>query len=133
MFDTEEDQDDIVEGGEEKDEMDEGGEVKQDTAERVECVVSLGLSVSKEEIDKAREGFSATEGGNGLGLLRVDVKGWSQFRVDCRGECCFKMEFCRDKVRRVGTSKKSSEGFLVGRLIGGSSLVRANILMVERN
>ena len=62
MFDTEEDQDDIVEGGEEKDEMDEGGEVKQDTAERVECVVSLGLSVSKEEIDKAREGFSATEG-----------------------------------------------------------------------
>lgn len=55
--------------------MAEGGEVKQDTAECVEYVVSLGLSVSKDEIDKARVGLSETEGGNGLGLARVDLKG----------------------------------------------------------
>lgn len=92
--------------------MDEGGEAKQDTAECVEYVVSLGLSASKEEIDKARERLSETEGGNRLGLARVDLKESSQFREKCRGE------FCLDKVWRVGTSKKSSEGFLVGRLIG---------------
>lgn len=107
--------------------MDEGGEAKQDTAE---CV---GLSVSKEEIDKAREGLSETKGGIGLGLARVDLNVWSQFRENCRGEFCFEIEFCRDKVWRLGRSKKSSEGFLVRRLIGGSSLVRAIILMVERN
>lgn len=95
--------------------MDEGGEAKQDTAECVEYVVSLGLSVSKEEI---RERLSETEGGNRLGLAGVDLKGSSQFRENCRGEFCFEIEFCLDKVWRVGTSKKSSEGFLVGRLMG---------------
>lgn len=113
--------------------MDEGGEAKQDTAECVEYVVSLGLTVSKEEIDKAREGLSETEGGHGLGLARVDLERWSQFRENGRGEFCFEIEFCRDEVWRVGTSKKSSEGFLVGRLTRGSSLVRAIILMVKRD
>lgn len=57
--------------------MDDGGEVKQDTVEGVEDVVSLGLSVptvSKEELDNARENLSETAGGNGLGLPRVDLK-----------------------------------------------------------
>lgn len=105
--------------------MDEGGEY-------VEYVVSLGLSVSKEEIEKARERLSEPEGGNHLDLARVELKAPSQFREKCRGEFCFEIEFCLDKVWRVGTSKKSSEGFLVARLIGGSSLVRAIILMLER-
>lgn len=113
--------------------MDEGGEVKQDTVEYLEYVVSLGLSVSKEEIDKAREGLSETEGGKGLGLARVDLERWSRLRENCFGELCLEMEFCRDRLWRVGTSKKSSEGFLVGRLMGGSSLVRAIIFLVERN
>lgn len=94
--------------------------------------MSLGLSVSKEEIDKARERLSEPEGGNRLVLARVDLKGPSQFRENCRGEFCFEIEFCLDKVWRMGTSKKSSEGFLVGRLIGSSSLVRAIIFMLER-
>lgn len=115
--------------------MGEGGEVKQDTAEYAEYVVSLGLSVSKEEIDKAREGLSETEGGKALGLVlaRVDLERWSQFRENCFGEFCLEMELCRDRLWRVGTSKKSSEGFLVGRLMGGSSLVRAIIFLVEKN
>lgn len=113
--------------------MDEGGEAKHDTAECVEYVVSLGLSVSKEEMDKARERLSEPEGANRLDLARVDLKGPSQFRENWRGELCFEIEFCLDRVWRVGTSKKSSEGFLVGRLIGSSSRVRVIILMLERN
>lgn len=104
--------------------------MKQDTLEYVEYVVS---PVSKEEIDKAREGLSETEGGKGLDLARVDLERWSLFRENCLGEFFFEMEFCRDRVWRVGTSKKSSEGFLVGRLMGRSSLVRAIIFLVERN
>lgn len=100
--------------------MDDGGEC-------VEYVVSLGLSVSKEEIEKASERLCEPEGGNHLDLARVELKGPSQFRENCREE------FCLDKVWRVGTSKKSSEGFLLARLIGGSSLVRAIILMLGRN
>lgn len=107
--------------------------MKEDTVEYVEYVVSLGLSVSKEEIDKAGERLSETEGGKGLGLARVDLERWSLFRENCLGEFCFEMEFCRDRIWRVGTSKKSSEGFLVGRLMGGSSLVRAIIVLVEKN
>lgn len=61
-------------------------------------MVPLGLSVSEEEIDKARERLSETDGGNHLGLARVDLKGWSQFREKCRGEFCFEIEFCLDKV-----------------------------------
>lgn len=97
--------------------------MKQDTVEYVEYEVSLGLSVSKEEIDKAREGLSEIEGGKGLGLARVDLERWSQFREKRFGEFCLEMEFDRDIVCRVGTSKKSSEGFLVARLMRGSSLV----------
>lgn len=104
--------------------------MKQDTLEYVEYVVS---PVSKEEIDKAREGLSETEGGKGLDLARVDLERWSVFRENCLGEFFFEMEFCRDRVWQVGTSKKSSEGFLVGRLMGRSSLVRAIIFLVERN
>lgn len=104
--------------------------MKQDTLEYVKYVVS---PVSKEEIDKAREGLSETEGGKGLDLARVDLERWSLFRENCLGEFFFEMEFCRDRVWRVGTSKKSSEGFLVGRLMGRSSLVRAIIFLVERN
>lgn len=104
--------------------------MKQDTLEYVEYVVS---PVSKEEIDKAREGLSETEGGKGLDLARVDLERWSLFRENCLGEFFFEMEFCRDRVWRVGTSKNSSEGFLVGRLMGRSSLVRAIIFLVERN
>lgn len=47
--------------------MDEGGE-------NVEYVVSLGLSVSNEEIEKARERLSEPEGGNHLDLARVEAK-----------------------------------------------------------
>lgn len=75
--------------------------MKQDTleyVEYVEYVVSLDLSVSKEEIGKAREGLSETEGGKGLDLARVDLESWSLFRENCLGEFFFEMEFCRDRV-----------------------------------
>lgn len=128
-----EDQDDIVQCEEGKDTIDEGGDVKQDTPEHGEYVVSLGLSVSKEQMDRAREGLSETEGEKGLELARVDLERWPLFRENCLGEFFFEMDFWRDREWRVETSKKSSEGILVRCLMGRSSLVRAIIFLVERN